>query len=704
MPDETFLFELYTEEIPSFYQKRAISDWREKLLVLLKENLLEFSNLETGGTSRRIYAIINQLKPCQATVRKKIKGPPQELCKKDGENTAAMTGFAKKAGIQPDAVSFEIWDGKMYATAEVNTGGKTIGEVLPDIFENLIKTQNFTRSMRWGNSSLVYARPVIHYYAIYGSSVLKFESGIWNNIPFASTPVGHFILGPNKVTLNGAADYINALMKSGITVNPEHRLGKIKDMLNKVAEKDSVIFSKKLLEEVNFLVEKPAVIRGSFPKEFLQMPPIVILSEMEEHQKYFGLQTGKSQTLSHEFLIVANADENDAEALNNIRKGNEKVLRARLSDGLYFYNEDRKRKLADRTDDLKRMVFHEGMGSIFDKKERIKEIATRLSSYIYPDVDHKKLYHTCDMIKADLTTRLVYEFDHLQGEIGSIYAEMDGEDTEVSCAIREHYLPRNESDSYPQKKLGLLLSISDKLDNIISGHILGKQPSSSHDPLGLRRQTLYIIEMLIQNRIILSMNQVLLDIIKTVYKINDEKKSFTLASDIVQFFTGRLATIFEKEDFDRKLINAILNSGGDYIYSKYLQLEALRTMKQDNDFLLMLATFKRMKNIVKDFLVKNPEKTISGKVIEDLFELSQEKRLFEISQKLASLTLKISGNEKAEYEALFKYIASVKNDVDDFFDNVMVMHDNEKIKINRLAVLNVAVTSIDGLLNIEMLQ
>ncbi|MDH4263123.1 MAG: glycine--tRNA ligase subunit beta [Spirochaetia bacterium] len=701
MSDEAFLFELYTEEIPSFYQIRAISDWSGKLLKQLKENLLEFSSIETGGTSRRIFAVIYNLKPNQISERKKIKGPPQEMCQKDGKNTPALTGFAKKAGISEEEVSFELWDGKMYATAEINTGGKTIHEVLPVIFENLIKTQAFTRSMRWGTSAITYARPLIQYVAMYGSKVLKFESEFWSMIKSSELPAGHFILGPEKINLNNSLQYIDALNKSGINVKPEERIEKIRKMLNEVAGNDSVIINEQLLDEVNFLVEKPVVIKGSFPHEFLKMPAVVILSEMEEHQKYFGLRSGASETLSNEFLIVANGNPNDAEALENIRKGNEKVLRARLSDGSYFFNEDRKKKLFERVIDLKRMVFHEGMGTIFDKKERIKEISKSLAVYIFPDVNGDKLIRACDLIKADLTTHLVYEFDHLQGEIGSIYAEMDGEEKEIATAIKEHYLPRNEKDGHPESKMGLLLSIADKIDNIIAGHILGKQPTASQDPLGLRRQTLYIIDMLIQNKIDLPLSQIFSQFIKDVYKITEDKKRSALTEEIVKFFKGRMATIFEKEDLDRKFINAALGTDNENMSQLFLILDVLRGFKDDERFIKVVDGFKRMNNIIKDFQTKNT--ALIPDVVKNIFELNEEKNLHEVILKFNEKRLALSGKSREEYEGVFSYLASIKPDIDHFFDKVMVMHENEKIRMNRLAVLNQAVEYVKNLINIEML-
>jgi len=695
------LFELYTEEIPSFYQIRAISDWREKLVLQLQDNLLECSSVETGGTSRRIYAIVHNLKPNQISGRKKIKGPPQELCQKDGKPTSALLGFAKKTGIGAEEANFEMWDGKMYATAEINIGGKAIQDVFPGIFENLVKTQFFPRSMRWGSSSMTYARPVIQYFAMYGSSILKFTSGIWEFISASQRPIGHFILGPEKVEFENASQYVAAMEKAGILVHPEIRREKIKKMLIEYASNESVVMNNKLLDEVNFLVEKPVVIRGSFSREFLEMPGIVILSEMEEHQKYFGLlQTaGSADSLSNEFLVVANGDSKDTEAMGNIRRGNEKVLRARLADGSYFFREDRKKKLIEREGDLKRMVFHEGLGTLYDKKERIKEIAKILSKYIYSDVNPAKMIRACDLMKADLTTHLVYEFDHLQGEIGSVYAALDGEDEEVCNSIREHYLPRNENDNPPQSKMGLLLSFADKLDNILSGFILGKQPTSSQDPLGLRRQTLYIIEMMIHNKINLSttgLTQQLLAIYGS-FKVNNTN----ILKEIQEFFSGRLATIFEKEGFDRKLINAALDARSDRIYEMFLKLDSLRAMKEDENFISMMSAFKRMNNIVQDYCAKNDDAI--PVLNEKLFELAQEKRLYEISQEIKNKTKKISGVDRQEYEDVFVYLASVKSDVDNFFDRVMVMHEKKDIKMNRLAILNQAVQSVKDLINIGML-
>jgi glycyl-tRNA synthetase beta chain len=698
---DDFLIELYTEEIPSFYQINQIEDWKETLQKILIQNLLEFHSISISGTSRRIYVLIHQLKEIQKSVEKKIKGPSENVCLKNGQPTNALLGFAKKAGVEFDKIIYEEIDGGKYATALSTEGGGNAMEILPGIFESLIKNQSFPRTMKWSNLPLTYARPIISYTVQYGTEKRQFNGGIWDIISYSKNPRGHFILGPDEIIISYASEYENLLQVAGITVNHKKRRDSIVEMLDSKRQTSQVIKNKKLLDEVNFLVEKPCVIRASFPREFLEMPDVVILSEMEDHQRYFGLQDENGK-LINDFLIVANANEDNHTGIENIRKGNEKVLRARLSDGSYFFREDRKKKLADRVDDLKRIVFHEGMGNLYDKKERLKKIALILKEYIYPDVNREVLLRTCDLCKADLTTHLVYEFDHLQGQIGSIYAQFDNEGEETVSAIFEHYLPRNVNDKFPEKPLGVLLSVSDKLDNIISGHILGKQPTSSQDPLGLRRQTLYIIDMLIQNKISMPLESIL----KPVLELYNDYKPGTsgLLPVLKEFFKGRLSTIFEKDRFDKKLINAALGTENDNLYELHLKLTSMRLFKEDENFLLMMAAFKRMNNIVSDFLVKNPGETKTADVNEKLFSQPQEKRLLEIALTLSEM-IKNSGYQgKYTYDEIFRFLASVKKDIDDFFDNVMVMHDDNLTRINRLSLLRKSVTVLKSMMNIELLQ
>ena len=689
-----FIFELYTEEIPPFYQKTAISFVEKEMITFLKENQISFSSHQISGTSRRLYLFFEGLASKQKSWEEEIKGPPKKMCfDKEQNPTKQLLGFASKVGLLKEQIKFKVIGNIEYAVAFQTKGGERtitlLGGMLPTLFLKI----PFEKTMKWGNQEIYYARPIIHYFCFFEDRNISFEgySKFWDEIPSRQTVTLDFI-SKKEMKITKAKDYFAVLKSHSIEVYEKNRKEMINQALVKEAAKKNLTvgLDKTLLQEVSFLVEKPKIIMVEFDRSFLWLPEIIITTEMKVHQKYFPLRD-KKNNLVDRFLVVADAhDHNNEEAIQNIKLGNQRVLASRLSDGSFFFREDRKKPLIKYSEKLKNVVYQNKLGSMFDKKERIKKIAKCFLSHSNHKINGSTDYErACDLIKADITTSLVYEFGSLQGEIGSIYASLDNELKEISGSIREHYLPRFQGDSMPSSSLGILLSLADKFDNLICSFLLGKEPGSGHDPQGVRRQSIYILEIITQNAIHLNMNDFLLETLSLYErffstsagsKASKEKKE-ELKEKIWRFLQSRFYTVFEKQGFDKKLIRAGLHTQGDNIYILNQKLSSLKRLKNKEDFTNLILVFKRMSNIVDDFFKEG--RLPSDKINKSLFEKDEEKQLFQFSQKLGKY-LETNPSRQNSIEAglnfqdIFLFLADSKQTVDNFFDHVMVMHKEKK--------------------------
>lgn len=700
---ETLLFELATEEIPAAYQKNLWLDWEKRLPQLLATTGLGHGKVSVFASARRIAFSVEAIQERAEDTTETLQGPAKNVAlTADGKPTPALVGFAKKAGIEPTQVTFTESPKGAYATATVVRKGKTLREALPGLLHDLCGNYRFPRSMRWADQGNVYARPIAGYFLLYGDKQWQLDEAelkgtVLESIPFRSVR-GHFILDTGPLQVPAASAYASTLHGHGIVADPRVRRAGIAQLLTEAASAEglSLIANDSLLDEVNFLVERPSIVVGSFSEDYLRLPDGVILSEMNQHQRYFGLRD-KQGKLSNRFLIVANADTKNPAAVQNIRSGNERVLRARLSDGAFFYDEDLKRSLADRVDDLKQIVFHEGLGTYLEKVRRIGELAAIFGG---DKAELKQLTEAARLIKADLTTQLVYEFDHLQGEIGAVYAARNGVNPEICTAIHEHYLPRFQGDALPSTRLGTLLSLADKWDNTVAAFLLGKEPTASQDPFAIRRQSLYIIQMLVAQKIRLSLSDLLKESIR-IYAADYKGKADAeqLREKIVQFFKARLVTIFEGEGFDKRLTRAAIFSGSDDAYDLFTRAAALRDIaeKDRSSFDALLAAFKRMANIIKE--VKN-----AGPVNTGLLSQTEELALHAFAQKLHGMADEAVSDPLVHYRAIFSEFAAGKPIVDAFFDKVMVNHEDQAIKANRQNLIAYTLAAVTQLIDLEQLS
>lgn len=703
---QDFLFELYTEEIPAFYQQGAYHYWCENLVPLLKQELLEFQDIKFFATPRRLGFYITDLAEVQKKIKKVLRGPAREICFADGQPTKALLGFAAKANLSWQEVSF-VSDGKKeFAQVEIEIGGKNAFEVMGDVLGHFVLKTPFPKTMRWANFEFLYARPILGYYAQYGENLVFFpKRGIWNWVKSLNGIFVDFGFPEKIQPLKQAKDYFVFLESHGILVEVEKRRNYIAQELEAKAKSIGLkwVKNEELLEEVNFLVEAPKIFVAEFPKEFLKLPDCVILSEMQTHQRYFALENDKKE-ISSKFLIVANTLKNNDEVAKNIIRGNERVLKARLEDGAFYYEEDRKTQLWDKVPELKKIQFLENLGTMYDKAARLIKHAKALQKHgVFPEIKPETIERTAFLCKADLSTKLVYEFDHLQGEIGSIYARLDQEREDIAVAIFEHYLPRHQKDQYPNTPLGILLSLSDKLDNLVSGFLSGKEPTATTDPLGLRRQTIYLLEIILKNNLSFSFQSLLSQITTHFTDLVNLPEGLELK--IWDFVRNRFVTIFEKEGFSIELIRAGIYSGSDDIYDLYLKISALQKLQKtpttEENFTALLLSFKRMKNIVEDFKQNYPEEKIPLTVNEELLRQNEEKSLYEFALKLEEL-LQYSEKQK-KYDEVFSFLARNKPTIDLFFDKVMVMHENLDLRQNRLALLQKATSKVQNLLDLSLI-
>lgn len=582
---ETLLFELATEEIPAAYQMNLWHDWQRRLPQLLANTGLRHGKVTVFAGVRRIAFTVETIEERAADTSETLHGPAKSVAlTADGQPTPALVGFAKKAGVLPEEIKFTDGPKGAYATATVMRKGKSLREVLPVLLDQLIGGFRFPRSMRWADLRNVYARPIAGYFLLYGKDRWELEPTSLKGTALEAInfrPVrGHFVLDKTPLTINSAEQYASALRTLGIIADAQERRERIAALLQQAAAAESLglIENEALLDEVNFLVERPSVVVGSFPSDYLRLPDGVILSEMNQHQRYFGLRE-RNGSLANRFLIVANADTQNSAAVENIRSGNERVLRARLADGAFFFDEDLKRPLADRVDDLRQIVFHEGLGTYREKVERIASFATIFAGNNEREIP--QITQAARLCKADLTTQLVYEFDHLQGEIGAVYAAKSGVAEEICIAIEEHYRPRFQGDALPSTRLATLISLADKWDNTFAAFLLGKEPTASQDPFAIRRQSLYIIQMLVAEKIRLPLAR-LIDESLSIYQkyFSGKVDTAALREKMVSFFKARLVTIFESEGFDKKLTRAAIFSGADDAYELFARGTALRNIAE----------------------------------------------------------------------------------------------------------------------------
>ncbi len=706
------LIEVGAEEIPAGYIVPALEAFREKVL-----NCLDTARVDCGkalyfGTPRRLALIVNDVAEQQRPEKMTMTGPPERIgFDENGNPTIAAEKFAQKAGITLEKISVKETDKGRYLCAVREEKCQSAASILQEELPRLILDIPFPKSMRWGDLSISFARPIISVTAILGDMPLDFTVG---NIKAEPYVFGHEFMAFEKFKIRNASEYLFVLRKAGVIADMEERKKLLVEEIERAAMSvDSrILKDDKLVDIVTNLVEYPYPVVGKFDDEFLELPDEVLITAMREHQKYFAL-TDENGKLTSCFIAVNNTKARDMEL---VAKGHGKVIRARLSDSKFFYKVDNESTLDDFSEKLKSVTFQAELGSMFEKRQRLIRLCRYLSEVAVfgdksteddrPGQDYsgsgsgkddtnvnsdleENLIRAAEICKSDLVSQMVIEFTKLQGIIGRTYALNQGENQEVATAIEEHYMPVYSGGALPRTQTGKLLAIADKIDTICGCFFAGLIPTGASDPYALRRQAFGIIQIMLDAGFKFSMEH-LVDQGLLPYEVDSEKRLILLAK-IMDFFKKRMVNMLVVDHgFTKEAVNAAVSVSFDDIPDAFLRVKAIDALRKAADFEPLSISFKRVVNILKkagrfDDTVKSDEYSAVN-IDKELFESDSEKELF--SQCISVSSIIVNYTRNGNYDEALKKIAELRPFIDKFFDDVMVMTDDEALKNNRISLLS----------------
>ena len=664
------LFEIGAEEIPAGFMPNILGQLKQLAETKLNDAHLPFESIATYGTPRRLALIVKGLADTSAEISERHKGPSASIAyDADGNATKAAIGFARGKGL--DVADLVVEDGYIYA--ETKTAGVPAKDIVTDMLPQLITGLNFPKSMHWGNLDAKFVRPVRWLVALLDEEVIPVE---FATVKSGNVTRGHRFLGADEITIKNPASYVETLKENFVMVDQDARRELISKQLHDIAasKNASIVWDDDLLEEINYLVEWPTALCGGFEESYLALPDAAIITPMKDHQRYFPLvdQAGKLLPM---FLTVRNGSDHSIEV---VQAGNERVLRARLDDAKFFFNEDRKKPLIDRQDGLTKIVFQEGLGNLADKTERLLKLGRVFGEECGLHEDAAVvLERATELAKTDLTTGMVTEFTELQGVMGKEYALLDGESPEVAEAIFEQYLPRFAGDVLPQTEAGKVLSIIDKVDNIVATFSRGLIPTGSQDPYALRRQTIGILNILLGSEWNISLRPIFKASMELLNVAADKQEE--LLNQVEEFFTLRLKNIFLDREVPHHVIDLLLSNNELSVADAEGLVNALLANRIDENVELVQA-YTRMYNLVKDV-------EYTG-VNSDLLKEDAEKALFEAASKASEASL--AAWEANDYTAVVAVPATLVPAINKFFEDVMVMDKDEAIKANRLQLVRLA--------------
>lgn len=664
------LFEIGAEEIPAGFMPNILGQLKKLAETKLNDAHLPFESIATYGTPRRLALIVKGLADISAEISERHKGPSVSIAyDADGNATKAAIGFARGKGL--DVADLVVEDGYIYA--ETKTAGVPAKDIVIDMLPQLITGLNFPKSMHWGNLDAKFVRPVRWLVALLDEEVIPVE---FATVKSGNVTRGHRFLGADEITIKNASSYVDTLKENFVMVDQDARRELISKQLHDMAasKNASIVWDDDLLEEINYLVEWPTALCGGFEESYLALPDAAIITPMKDHQRYFPLVDQEGKLLPM-FLTVRNGSDYSIEV---VQAGNERVLRARLDDAKFFFNEDRKKPLIDRQDGLTKIVFQEGLGNLADKTERLLKLGRVFGEKCGLHEDAAVvLERATELAKTDLTTGMVTEFTELQGVMGKEYALLDGESEEVAEAIFEQYLPRFAGDVLPQTEAGKVLSIIDKVDNIVATFSRGLIPTGSQDPYALRRQTIGILNILLGSEWNISLRPIFkasMELLNVPAEKQDE-----LLGQVEEFFTLRLKNIFLDREVPHHVIDLLLSNNELSVADAEGLVNALLANRIDENVELVQA-YTRMYNLVKDV-------EYTG-VNSDLLKEDAEKELFEAASKASEASS--AAWEAGDYDAVVAVPATLVPAINKFFEDVMVMDKDEAIKANRLQLVRLA--------------
>lgn len=661
------LLEIGTEEMPANILPGTVKDLSALAEAKLTEARLSFEKVTIYATPRRLAVLAFGVSEKQSDEEVKKRGPSiQAAFDADGNPTRAAQGFARGAGVDPSAL---VKDGN-YVWAEIVNAGKPVEEVLPQVFTDIILGLSFPKSMHWGSEELRFIRPIRWLVALCGENVVPMELA---HVRSGRTSRGHRFLCKEPVEITVPADYKETMRKAFVIVDQDERREMIRQgLLAKAAELGGEIWPNPgLLEEINYIVEYPTPLYGRIDEDFLKLPQPAVVTPMRDHQRYYPVHA-KDGSLMPYFLTVRNGG---TKALENVQIGNERVLRARLDDAKFFFDNDRKKSLEAHREDLKRITYQENMGTLYDKAVRLQALTAAIGeAWGFSEEEKADAGRAAYLSKSDLATGMVTEFTELQGEMGKEYALLDGEKANVAQAIFEQYMPRFAGDILPQQPIGRALSLADKLDNLAATFLRGLIPTGSQDPFALRRQTIGAVNILVDGKIHWDVREGIAKALALLPGTDEAKK--TAAGQIEEFFRQRIRAILLDQGIDYDIIDAVLSGPVDDVYALFLKAQSMKESSVKEETELRQAV-TRLANITKG------KDAVS--VLSVLFADEAEKNLW-----AAYVAAGLKANEAYQaydYAAALPALRTLTQPINDYLDKVMVMVDDEAVRTNRISTL-----------------
>lgn len=685
-----FIFELGCEELPSGAVWPLANELANHVLAGLEKAQLTYGAVKRFATPRRLALVICDLQTEQANQIITRRGPAAVAAyDKDGKPTPALMGFAKSCGVEPEQLKRIQTDKGEWVVYETEQTGNLTKNIMPGLIRQALADLAIAKPMRWGASDVEFARPVHWAVMLYGNELIETEI---LGVATSRMSRGHRFHSPQAFELRSAKTYEEQLKEAYVLADFSLRKETIRNQINELvkAHKAQAVMPEDLLDEVTSIVEWPCALVASFEKEFLDVPQEALIASMQSHQKCFALKDIEGRLLPY-FITVANIESTNPQ---QVVLGNEKVMRARLSDAAFFFRQDKKQALSHHISATKQVVFQEKLGSLFQKAERIKQLMSYLAKHL--ELPAPLAERAADLSKCDLLSGMVGEFPELQGLMGYYYALNDGEPIEVAQALEEQYRPRFAADDLPESLLGKVLSLADRLDTLVGIFAIGQKPSGVKDPFKLRRHALAVIRLLGSIPISLNLSELINQTIHIYGAVLPADLS--ALSDLKPFILDRLNAYYQNQGYSLDLIQAVRARQDECCLDFEQRLKALKTFISLPEAASLSATCKRVNNILSNAGNLNKALAINEVFLEEDSEKALYTQINQLKQRAQVFYA------EAEYSGLLKELALIKDPVDAFFDNVMVMVDNNAVKNNRLTLLSQLQDLLQGVADISMLQ
>lgn len=680
-----YLLEIGVEEIPSSYVYNTKVQLKEKFEKLLNDNKITYDSVNVESTPRRFAIFIENINSSTNDEIISVKGPSKAIAfDEDGNPSRALQGFLKSQNKTVEDVIIKDFNGSDYVFVESKEESKSVADVLRDNVYELVKSISFPRSMRWGGKSIRWARPIRYFLSLLDDEILKFDA---EGIRVSNITKGHRSLGSDHIVVDKIENYEKLLRENYVILSYKERRDIILRGLNKhdMEKGGEYMKDEELLDEIINIVEYPTVLIGDIDQKYLSLPKEVITTPMKDHQRYFPILDENGKLMPY-FIVVRNGDDNHSE---NVVDGNKKVLVARLEDAKFFYEQDNKKPLEAYVEDLKTLTFFEGLGTMYQKTQRLVDLCDKFISELNLGEDIKdSLKRAAYLSKTDLVSKMVIEFTELQGTMGKIYAKNSKEEDRVATAIKEQYMPTSSNGALPKSIIGIVLSMADKIDTIVGLYIIEKYVTGSQDPFGLRRQALGLINIILANNIDVDLK----DLINDSLIVYTEENALPFDYDatmnkIIDFIKERLKNMLIDNGYRYDIVNSVINGDETNILNIYQKVTALdQFIKEDEE---SLSYFTRIINLTKD--------SSDEQINEDLLETDLEREFYQEVINLPENPL----NYMEDYKNELKLIGKTSEIGNKYLDNTMINVENQELKSTRLALLNTLAKRIKRVFDIK---